>query len=279
MNIAKEGKCLRRISLIIEITIFLLLATLSTALYGKDVVKGNSSSESKLIEGKIDRGLSLALEAINIAGNNNEIKDAETNILSEKEDKLSDKFPEKEVNVDLEEAASTEKYNKEIPEIYNPLTTEPIKIQRENHNIEKKPLIPKYYTTKVKANIPWTKTNIYLKENDIVRIYCKGKVMPGAFEYRYKNTSCLAEGYHFTRDNFTVLPNARYMAAIGKISNQDAFYVGSEKEFKSYVNGSLYLGINELNKSIYTGKPINKRSIYWKDNIGYFEADIYVYRE
>jgi hypothetical protein len=277
LNIAKEGKCLRRISLIIEITIFLLLATLSTALYGKDVVKENSSSESKLIEGKINRGLSLALEAINIARNNNEIKDVETNVLSEKEGKQSNKFPEKELKTNT--GAATEKHNKVIPKIHNPLTTEPIKIRRKKHDIEKKPLIPKYYTAKVKANKPWTRTNVYLKENDIVRISCKGKVMPGAFEYRYENTSCLAEGYHFTRDNFTVLPNARYMAAIGKISSRDAFYVGSEKEFKSYVDGPLYLGINDLKKSIYTGVPINKRSIYWKDNIGYFEADIYVYRK
>ena len=277
MNTAKDGKCLRRISLIIEIAIFLLLATLSTALYGKDVVKENSSSGSKLIDGKINRGLSLALVAINIARNNNEIKDVETNVLSEKEDKQSDKFPGKELKTDI--GAATEKHNKVIPEIHNPLTTEPIKIRRKKHDIEKKPLMPKYYTTKVKADKPWTKTNVYLKKNNIVKIYCKGKVMPGSFEYRYKNTSCLAEGYHFTRDNFTVLPNARYMSAIGKINNQDAFYVGSEKEFKSYVNGPLYLGINELKKSVYTGKPINKKSIYWKDNIGYFEADIYVYRK
>ena len=64
MNTAKEGKCLRRISLIIEITLFLLLATLSTALYGKDVVKGNSSSESKLIEGKIEIGRASCRERV-----------------------------------------------------------------------------------------------------------------------------------------------------------------------------------------------------------------------
>jgi len=282
LNIVKDGKFLRRISLIIEITIFLLLATSSTALYGTDVVKENSSSESKLIDGKINRGLSLALEAINIAGNHKEIKEAETNSFSEIEDKQSDSFPEKEVNFNLEEkAATTEKHNKEIPEIHNPLTTEPIKVQRKKHDIEKKPLIPnpKYYTIKIKANRPWTKTNIYLKENDVVRIFCKGRVMPGFFEYRYKNTSCSAEGYHFTRSNFTVLPNARYMGAIAKIGNLDTFYVGSNKEFKSYVNGQLYLGLNELNKSTYTGEPINKRSIYWKDNTGYYEADVYVYRK
>ena len=102
--------------------------------------------------------------------------------------------------------------------------------------------------------------------------------MPGKFEYRYKNTSCLAGGYHFTRGNFTVLPNARYMAAIGKIGNRDAFYIGSGREFVSNVDGPLYLGINDLKKSIYTGVPINQNSIYWKDNTGYFEADIYVYR-
>jgi hypothetical protein len=127
--------------------------------------------------------------------------------------------------------------------------------------------IPTHYAIKISANKPWTRTNVYLKENDIVRISCNGKVMPGAFEMVYNNTSCSAEGYHFTRDNFTVLPYARYMAAIGKISNQDAFYVGNEKEFKSYVNGQLYLGLNDLKK------------IYWKDNSGYYLADVYVYRK
>ena len=139
--------------------------------------------------------------------------------------------------------------------------------------------IPKHYAIKISANKPWTRTNVYLKENDIVRIFCNGKVMPGGFEMVYNNTSCRAEGYHFTRDNFTVLPNARYMAAIGKIGNRDAFYIGSGREFVSYVNGTLRLGINDLSRSEYTGATINKRSIHWKDNTGYFEADIYVNRE
>lgn len=153
------------------------------------------------------------------------------------------------------------------------------RINNKRGNIDLKYSAPIHYTVKIPANRPWIKTKIYLKKNDIVRIYCKGKVMPGAFEYRYKNTSCLAEGYHFTRSNFTVLPNANYMAAIGKIGNRDAFYIGSGKEFISYVNGPLYLGINDLKKSVYTNKPINKRSIYWKDNTGYYQADVYVYRK
>lgn len=95
------------------------------------------------------------------------------------------------------------------------------RINNKRGNIDLKYSAPIHYTVKIPANRPWIKTKIYLKKNDIVRIYCKGKVMPGAFEYRYKNTSCLAEGYHFTRSNFTVLPNANYMAAIGKIGNRE----------------------------------------------------------
>ena len=268
---------MRRISLIIEIVIFLLLATLSTALYGKDGVK-DFSPKSKQIEEKIDRGLSLALEAIGIVGNHKEMKVAETNNFLYTEVNQKSELYKENVNINSEDRVPEKPYKK-YPGTHNPLITEQIKIKKKKHSKRIQTLIPKHFTIKILANRLWTKTNIYLKENDVVRIFCKGKVMPGAFEYRYKNTSCSAEGYHFTRDNFTVLPNARYMAAIAKIGNLDAFYVGSNKEFKSYANGQLYLGINELKKSIYTNKPINKRSIYWKDNTGHFEADIYVYRE
>lgn len=265
--------------LIVKTVVFLLLTALSTALYGgEDAVKENSSSEYKLIEEKIDRGLCLALDAISIAGNNDEIKDAETNIFLDTKVTQRSGLYEENANINTEDRI-TEKPYKKYSEIHNPLITEPIKIQKKKHSKKTQALTPKHYTITIQANRPWTKTNIFLKKNDIVRIYCKGKVMPGSFEYRYKNTSCLAEGYHFTRDNFTVLPNARYMAAIGKISNRDAFYVGSERKFKSYVDGPLYLGINDLKKSIYTSEPINKRSIYWKDNTGYYEADVYIYRE
>lgn len=260
---------------IIETVVFLFLATLSTALYGKDGVK-DFSSESKQIEEKIDRGIGLALEAISIAGNHKEVKEAETNSFLDKGVNQRDGFTGKKVNINIEERAA-EKHYEETSEMHNPLITEPIKIQKKQHSKEIQILTPKLFNIKIPANRPWTKTNIYLKENDIVKIYCKGKVMPGGFEMVYKNTSCLAEGYHFMRDNFTVLPNARYMAAIGKIGNRDAFYIGSGKEFVSHVNGPLYLGINDLNKSVYTGDPINKRSIYWKDNTGYYEADVYVY--
>lgn len=259
--------------LLIEIVVFLLLATLSTALYGKDVVKEDSSSESKLIEEKINRGLSLALEAISIAEDHTEEENAE----SKKPGKTLDK---KEGNFKTD-SGRKEIAHKQKSKVHNLLISEFEKISKEKNKEKPQVSVPKpiHYAFKVEANRPWTRTNIYLKENDVVRIFCKGKVMPGDFEYRYKNTSCLAEGYHFTRDNFTVLPNARYMAAIGKISNNDAFYIGSGREFVSYVDGPLYLGINDLSRSAYTGDPVNKRSIYWKDNTGHFEVDIYVYRK
>ena len=265
----------RRIS-IIETVIVLLLVTLSTALYGKDEVKG-FSSESKQIEEKIDRGIGLALQAISIAGNHREVKDIEAN--SSLDTKVSQKggLSEENVRINIGDRIPEEPYKKSSV-IHNPLITEPIKIQKKKHSKENQPLTPKHYTIKIPANKPWTRTGVSLKVNDIVRIYCTGKVMPGSFEMVCKNTSCLADGYHFTRGNFTVLPDERYMAAIGKIGNKDAFYIGSKREFKSYMNGHLYLGINDLKKSVYTGKPINKRSIYWKDNSGYYEADIYVYR-
>ena len=264
---------------IIETVIFLLLAALSTALYGgEDAVREDSSSESKQIEDKIDRGLDLALKAISIARNHTEVKGTETNSFTETEVTQQSGFYEENVNINTE-GRIAEKLYKKKSEIHNPLITEPIKIQKKKHSKKIQPLTPIHYSIKIPANRPWTKTNIYLKETDIVRIYCKGKVMPGGFEMVYKNTSCLAEGYHFTRSSFTVLPNARYMSAIGRIGNMDAFYIGREREFKSYVNGPLYLGINDLSKSVYTGEIINKRSIYWKDNTGCYEADVYVYRE
>lgn len=265
--------------LIVKTVGFLLLATLLIAFYsGEDMVRADSLPESGKVDKKIDNGLNLALEAIRIAGNHKEVKGKTTVSSIDNEIDQNEGFSEKNTDPDVEDKIAERPYKK-TAEILNPLITEPIKIQKKKHSKENQPLTPKHYTIKIHANKPWTKTSIYLKENDIVKIYCKGKVLPGAFEYRYKNTSCLAEGYHFTRNNFTVLPNARYMAAIGKIGNRDVFYIGGRKEFVSYVNGPLYLGINELTKSIYTGEPINKRSIYWKDNTGYYEADIYVYRK
>ncbi|KHE90228.1 MAG: hypothetical protein SCABRO_04042 [Candidatus Scalindua brodae] len=55
--------------------------------------------------------------------------------------------------------------------------------------------------------------------------------------------------------------------------------MGSGREFVSYVDGPLHLGVNDLSRSAYTGEPVNKRSIYWKDNTGYFDADVYIYRK
>ncbi|MGR3174555.1 MAG: hypothetical protein ACUZ8N_08165 [Candidatus Scalindua sp.] len=262
---------------IIETVVFLFLATLSTALYGKEGVK-DFSSESKQIEEKIDRGIGLALEAISIAENHKEVKGAETNGFLDKEVNQRDGFTEENVNINIEERAA-EKHYKETSEMHNPLITEHIKIQKEKHSKKTQTLTPKHYTIKIHANKPWTKTNIYLKENDIVRIYCKGKVMPGGFEHFLKHTSCSPTGYAFSRGNYTVLPNTNYMAVIGKIGNRDAFYIGGRKEFISHTKGPLYLGINDLKKSVYTGEPINKRSIYWKDNTGYYHADVYVYRK
>ncbi|MBT5305195.1 MAG: hypothetical protein HON76_04795 [Candidatus Scalindua sp.] len=265
--------------LIIKTVVFLLSAALSMDLYGgEDAVKKDSSPKSKLIEERIDRGLGMALEAISIAGNHTVVKDSKTNSFLNTEVTQKGGLYEENVNINSEDIIAEKPY-KQSSEIHNPLITEPIKIQKKKHSKKTKSLIPEHFTIQIPANRPWAKTNIYLKENDIVKIYCKGKIMPGAFEYRYKNTSCLAEGYHFTRGNFTVLPNTRYLAAIGKIGNRDAFYIGSGREFVSYVDGPLYLGINELNKSIYTGEPINRKSVYWKDNTGYYEADVYVYRK
>ena len=263
---------------IIETVVFLFLATLSTTFYGEDAVKEDSLSESRKIEEKIDKGIGLALEAISIAENHKEVKGAETNGFLDKEVNQRDGFTEENVNINIEERTAEKPYKKSSV-IHNALITEPIKIQKKKHSKESQPLTPKHYTFKIPANKPWTRTGVSLKVNDIVRIYCTGKVMPGSFEMVCKNTSCLADGYRFTRGNFTVLPDERYMAAIGRTGNNDAFYIGREREFVSYVDGPLYLGINDLKKSVYTGEPINKRSIYWKDNIGFFEADIYVYRK
>ncbi|KHE90478.1 MAG: hypothetical protein SCABRO_03780, partial [Candidatus Scalindua brodae] len=211
-------------------SLFVSLASLSTTLYGgKYVVKEGYSSNSKRIEEKINRGLSLALEAINIAEDHTEGENAK----SKKPVKTLDK---KEGNSKTD-SGRKEIAHKQKSKVHNQLNSELEKILKEENKEKPQVSVPTtiHYTFKVEANRPWTKTNIYLKETDVVRIFCNGKVMPGDFEYRYKNTSCLAEGYHFTRDNFTVLPNARYMAAIGKIGNRDAFYIGSGREFVSYV--------------------------------------------
>jgi len=252
-----------------------LSVVLPATLYSEDTSIESSSSDPKKIEEKINRGLSLALEAISIAENHRAVKNIEANSSLDTEVNQRGRLSEENVRINIEDRIAEKPYKKSSV-IHNPLITEPIKIQKEKHSKENQPLTPKHYTIKIPANKPWTRTGVTLKVNDIVRIYCTGKVMPGSFEMVCKNTSCLADGYHFTRGNFTVLPDERYMAAIGKIGNKDAFYIGSEREFKSYVNGHLYLGINDLKKSVYTGKPIN--SIYWKDNSGYYEADIYVYR-
>jgi len=254
-------------------SLFVSLAPLSTMLYGGEALIEGSSVEAKRIEEKINRGLSLALEAISIAEDHAE----EKNIYTKSPIKTNYK---KKGNFKIV-SGNKEIAHKQKSKVHNLLITEFEKILNKKNNKRSHVSAPKpiHYVIKVEANKPWTRTGVSLKQNDVVKIYCNGKVMPGDFEIVYKNTSCMASGYHFTRNNFTVLPKARYMAAIGRIGNQDAFYIGSGREFKSYVDGPLYLGINELNKSIYTGQPINKRSIYWKDNTGYFEADIYVYRK
>ncbi len=257
-------------------SLFVLLSVFLTTLYGNDVLIEDSSAEAKKNKEKIDRGLNLALEAINIAGYHTVVKNVDSKSHLKIESKKIYEALKEIANFNIE---SDNQESRQIHKVNKPLITEFKKTLREKNTKRHSPSIPKHYTIKIRANKPWTRTNIYLKENDIVRIYCKGKVVPGAFEYRYKNTSCRAEGYLFTRGNFTILPNANYMAAIGKIGNRDAFYIGSQREFKSYVDGHLYLGINDLKKSIYTGEPINKRSIYWKDNTGYYQADVYVYRK
>jgi hypothetical protein len=264
--------------LIVKTVVFLLLATLLIAFYGgEDEARADSLPEPGKVDEKIDNGLNLALEAIRIAGNHKGVEGKTTNSSMDKEVNQMDGFPEKKVNINIEDRIAEKPYKK-TSEMDNPLITEPIKIQKKHRGKIRAPA-PIHYAVKIPANKPWIRTGVYLKQSDVVRIYCKGKVMPGGFEMVYKNTSCLAEGYHFTRGNFTVLPDERYMATIGKIGNRDAFYIGNGREFVSYVDGPLYLGINDLNKSIYTGEPISKRSIYWKDNTGYFESDVYVYRK
>jgi hypothetical protein len=230
---------------LIKTVVFSLLVLLSaslTMLTCHGSIIENSWSEKENNE-KIYRGLNLALEAIRIAGYDT----TEGNAGSINSLKADGRF--------------TENTNSKIGD--NWLTKGKTK----------------HYRVKIPANRPWKKTRVHLKKNDIVRIYCKGKVMPGSFEQQYNNTSCYADGYAFSRGNYTVLPNNNYMAVIGKIGKRDTFYIGGRKEFISYVNGPLRLGINDLNKSVYTGEPLNKKSIYWKDNSGYFEADIYVYRK
>ena len=256
-------------------SLFVSLSVLPTTLYSDDALIEGSSVEAKRIEEKINRGLSLALEAISIAEDHTE-KNVDTMNPVKKGKTLNKKKGNFKTASDRKEIA-----HKQKSKVHNLIITEFEKILNKKNN--KRPQVsvskPIHYAIKVDANRPWTRTRVYLRQGDRVLIKATGKIMPGKFEYRYKNTSCLAGGYHFTRGNFTVLPNTRYMAAIGKIGNRDAFYIGSGREFVTYVDGSLYLGINELNMSIYTGEPINKRSIYWKDNTGYFEADIYVYRK
>jgi hypothetical protein len=266
-------------------TVISFLSVLSvvvpTTLYGEDTSIESSSSDPKKIEEKIDRGLSLALEAIMACGGyHTEVENIGHQNPAKTDNKEDGEYSDGDSDFNIEGDKHDRTY-RQVNKVHNRLITEFGKILNEKNKMISQSPIPKpiHYTIRVEADRPWTRTGVSLKQNDIVRIYCKGKVMPGGFEMVYKNTSCLAEGYHFTRGNFTVLPDARYMAVIGKIGNRDAFYIGSEREFVSYVNGSLYLGINDLNKSIYTGEPINKRSVYWKDNSGYYEADIYVYRE
>ena len=257
-----------------------LSVVLPATLYGNDALVEGSSSNSKKIEEKINRGLSLALESISIAEGHTEEKNLESKKPVKTNSKEDGEFFNGETNFNIEGDKQGSTY-RQVNKVHNRLITEFGEILNEKHHNKPQVSIPKpiHYTIKVKADRPWTRTGVSLKQNDIVRIYCKGKVMPGAFEYRYKNTSCLAEGYHFTRGNFTVLPDERYMATIGKIGSRDAFYIGNAREFVSYVDGPLYLGINDLTKSIYTGEPINKRSVYWKDNTGCYEADVYVYRK
>lgn len=257
-----------------------LSVVLPATLYGEDTSIESSSSDPKKIEEKIDRGLSLALEAISIAGYHTEAENIGHQNPAKTDNKEDGEFFDGEADFNIEGDKQESTY-RQVNKVHNRLITEFGKILNEKDNKKSQASIPMpiHYAIKVKANRPWTRTGVSLKQDDIVRIYCKGKVMPGSFEYRYKNTSCLAEGYHFTRSNFTVLPNARYMAAIGKIGNRDAFYIGRGREFVSYVDGPLYLGINDLSKSEYTGKPINKRSVYWKDNTGDYQADVYVYRK
>jgi len=257
-------------------SLFLLSVVISATLYGEDTLTESPPSDAEKIDQKIDRGLGLALEAIKIAGHDTEADNICHQNSAETDNKGS-LDEEADFNIEGNKQEGTYRQSNKV---HNRLITEFGKALKDNKNKISQPSISKpiHYAIKIPANRPWTRTGVTLKQDDIVRIYCKGKVMPGDFEYRYKNTSCLADGYHFTRDNFTVLPGARYMAAIGKIGDMDAFYIGSGREFVSYVDGPLHLGINDLKKSVYTGEPIGKRSVYWKDNNGYYEADIYVYR-
>jgi len=253
-------------------SLFVSLSVLPTTLYSDVALIEGPSVNAERIEEKINRGLSLALEAISIAEDHAEEKNVDTKNPIKTDYKKKGNF--KTVS-DRKKIA-----HKQKSKVHNLLITEFEKILNKKNNKRPQVSAPKpiHYVIKVEANRPWTRTRINLRQGDRLLIKATGKIMPGKFEYRYKNTSCLAGGYHFTRGNFTVLPNARYMAAIGKIGNRDAFYIGSGREFVSNVDGPLYLGINDLKKSIYTGVPINQNSIYWKDNTGYFEADIYVYR-
>jgi hypothetical protein len=265
--------------LIVETVVFLLLATLLITFYGgENKARADSLPEPGKFDEKIENGLNLALEAIRIAGNHKEVKGKTTVSSIDNEIDQNEGFPEKNTDPDVEDKIAERPYKK-TAEMHNPLITEHIKIKKK-HREKHRASAPIHYAVKIPANKPWTWTGVSLKQNDVVKIYCNGKVMPGKFEHFLKQTSCTPKGFAFWRGDCTVLHNTNYMAAIGKIgSDRDAFYIGSGREFVSYVDGPLYLGINELNKSIYTGVSINKRSIYWKDNTGYFEADIYVYRK
>lgn len=256
------------------------ILSISAALYGADAIKEDSLSDSKKFKEKIERGLSLALEAINIAEDHKETEDIGHRNIPKADNKEDREFFDGDTDSNIEGNKQASAY-RQVDTVHNRLIAEFDKVLNEKDIRKPQVSMPKptHYTIKIPGNRPWKKTGIYLKKNDIVRIICKGKVMPGGFEMVYKNTSCQAEGYHFARGSFTILPDARYMAALGKVGNRDAFYIGSGREFVSYVNGHLYLGINDLCKSVYTGEPVNKRSIYWKDNTGGFEADIYVHRK
>jgi hypothetical protein len=251
---------------------FVSFSVLQTTLYSDDTLIEGPSFKAERIEEKINRGLSLALEAISIAEGHAEEKNIDTKGPIKTNYKKKGNF---KIVSDNKEIAHKQKSN-----VHNLIITEFEKILNKKNNKRSQVSAPKpiHYAIRVEANRPWTRTRINLRQGDRLLIKATGKIMPGKFEHFLKQTSCTPKGYEFWRGDHTVLHNANYMAAIGKIGNRDAFYIGSAREFVSYVNGPLFLGINDLKKSVYTGEPIKKRSVYWKDNTGYFEVDIYVYR-
>lgn len=137
---------------------------------------------------------------------------------------------------------------------------------------------PLRYTVRIDSRKPWINTGIFLEKNDTVLIKAAGKVMPGNFEKFLEHTSCTTAGYSFARRE-SFLPNAPYMSLIGRIGKGAPFFVGDNAAFTTGENGRLYFTVNELTRSAYTGTPINKRSIYWHDNTGFYEADACVYRK